>query len=109
MYQPHKTESECFLPYIKILIELKEIKEYLRPSQMHGSEEQGIKSEFMYSEVGIQIVLQKEHSICFDNPMHRDCFRIHALHEYWILYLLPYSGIRARELTSATLFTHVRI
>lgn len=106
MYQPHKTASERFSPYIKTLIELKEIKEYLRPSRMCGSEERGIKSEFMYSEVGIQIVLRKERSICFDNPTHRDCFRIHALHEYQSLYRLPYSGIRARELTSATLFTH---
>lgn len=73
---------------------------------MHGSEERGIKSEFMYSEVGIQIVLRKERSICFDNPMRRDRFRIHALHEYRTPYCLPYSGIRARELTSATLFTH---
>lgn len=59
---------------------------------MHGPEEQGIKSEFMYSEVGIQIVLRKERSICFDNPTHHDRFRIHALHEYWNPYRLPYSG-----------------
>lgn len=57
MYQTCKTDSECFLPYIKMLIELKEIKEYLRPSRTHGSEERGIKSEFTYLEVGIQIVL----------------------------------------------------
>lgn len=59
MYQPRKPESECFSPYIKILTELKEIKEYLRPSRIHGSEEQGIKSEFMYSEVDIQILCER--------------------------------------------------
>lgn len=47
MYQPCNTESECFSPYIKILTELREIKEDLRPSQIHASEERGIKSEFM--------------------------------------------------------------
>lgn len=57
MYQPCNTESECFSPYIKMLTELREVKENLRPSQMHASEERGIKSAFMYSEVGIQIVL----------------------------------------------------
>lgn len=38
MYAPRKTESERFSPCIKILTELEEIKEYLRPLQMHGSE-----------------------------------------------------------------------
>lgn len=59
MYQPRTTKSEHFSSYIKILIELQEIKEYLRPSWMHGSEQRGIKSESMYSEVGIQIVSRK--------------------------------------------------
>lgn len=47
MYQPCNTESECFLSYIKILTELREIKDNLRPSQMHAAEEQGMKREFM--------------------------------------------------------------
>ena len=76
---------------------------------MHGSEEQGIKSQFTYFEAGIQIVLRKEHSLCFDNPTHCDHFGIHALHVYWIPYCLPSSEIRARELTSAMLFINVRI
>lgn len=64
---------------------------------MRGPEEQGNKSEFMYSEASIPIVFQKVRSICFDNPTRRDCFRIHALHEYRNPYRLPYSGNKGKR------------